>query len=255
MTLALDPIPVPLHVDESGTVRVSRTRVTLDTIITSLQIGETPERIVRGFPSVPLAAIYAVIAWYLRHHSEFDAHFQKRRRKALPGVRSGYLAPTTRPSARVYSPARRKWRPSRVHRLIADENLDEAIVDGTRLLLPDLDFVFAKDVGLLRTDDSLILAWAAANGCVLVTHDVNTMAGFAYDRIRSGLSMPGLVVIPRDLPIGRAVDELATFVACSHDDEWEGQVIFLSLRPPFPVRISLPSAPAPARGSASRCSA
>ncbi len=78
MTLTFEPIPVPLHMDDTGTVRVSRTRVTLDTIITAPHVGETPERIAAGFPSVPLSDIHAVIAWYLQHQPEVDAYLQKR---------------------------------------------------------------------------------------------------------------------------------------------------------------------------------
>ena len=114
-------------------------------------------------------------------------------------------------------------------RLIGDENLKEAIVELTLLRLPGLDFVLAKDAGLLETDDRIILEWAAASGRLVVTHDVNTMAGYAYERVRAGLRMPGVIEIADDLPIGRAVDELATFVACSNEGEWEGQVIFLPL--------------------------
>ncbi len=116
-----------------------------------------------------------------------------------------------------------------MERLITDENVDQAIVDGARLLLPGLDIVLAKDVGLLQTGDALILERTAANSRVIVTHDVNTMVGFAYDRIKSGLSMSGLVVIPTNLPIGRAIDELSTLIACSHADECEGRVVFLPL--------------------------
>ena len=82
MTLTFDPIPAPLHMDETGTVRVSGTRVTLDTIIVSYQVGEWPERIAAGFPSVPLADIYAVIAWYLQHQEEVDAYLKKRAEQA-----------------------------------------------------------------------------------------------------------------------------------------------------------------------------
>lgn len=41
--------------------------------------------------------------------------------------------------------------------------------------------------------------------------------------------MPGLVVVPQDLPIGAAVDDLVTLIECSRDEEWEGQVVYLPL--------------------------
>lgn len=105
-------------------------------------------------------------------------------------------------------------------RLIADENFDVRILRGVLHRIPGLDVVRAEDVGFRRTPDPIILEWAAAQGRLVVTHDVNTMAGFAYDRVRAGLRMPGVVEIADTLPISIAVDELATFVECSRDDEW-----------------------------------
>jgi uncharacterized protein (DUF433 family) len=78
MALTFEPIAIPLHCDESGTVRVSRTRVTLDTILTAYKAGESPERMAEAFPSVPLADIYATIAWYLEHREQVDSYLQKR---------------------------------------------------------------------------------------------------------------------------------------------------------------------------------
>jgi uncharacterized protein (DUF433 family) len=77
MPLTFEPIAVPLKLDETGTVRVSGTRVTLDTIISAYSAGESPERIAEGFPSVPLADIHATIAWYLEHREQVDGYLQK----------------------------------------------------------------------------------------------------------------------------------------------------------------------------------
>ncbi|MGE3600879.1 MAG: DUF5615 family PIN-like protein, partial [Dehalococcoidia bacterium] len=44
-------------------------------------------------------------------------------------------------------------------RLIADENVNKAIITGLRRLLPDI--VLATEIGLVQTDDRLILEWAA----------------------------------------------------------------------------------------------
>lgn len=114
-------------------------------------------------------------------------------------------------------------------RLIVDENVREAIPRGVPRRLPDANIVFASDVRLRRTPDPIILEWAAANGRLVATQDEGTMPGFAYERTARGLPMPGVVVIPEGLPIGVAVEELTMLVACSRDDEWEGQVIFLPL--------------------------
>lgn len=69
---------LPLKMDEQGTIHVSDTRVALDTLIDFYRQGETPEALHEGFPSIPLADIYAVIAYYLAHQSELDAYLSRR---------------------------------------------------------------------------------------------------------------------------------------------------------------------------------
>ena len=82
MSLVIDPIPVPLAADDSGVVRVAGTRVTLDTIVIAYQQGEPPEVIADQYPAVPLADIYAVINYYLRHRREVDDYLASRERQA-----------------------------------------------------------------------------------------------------------------------------------------------------------------------------
>jgi hypothetical protein len=114
--------------------------------------------------------------------------------------------------------------------LVADENFNNDIVRGVRRRTPTIDIVRVQDVGLLSADDPSILEWAAANGRVLLTHDVATMTRYAYERVRDGKPMPGIFEIGRHLPIGIAVEEIVLLAVCSHDGEWEGQVRYLPLR-------------------------
>ncbi|HVW27353.1 MAG TPA: DUF5615 family PIN-like protein [Polyangiaceae bacterium] len=81
--------------------------------------------------------------------------------------------------------------------LAADENLDNDIVRALRRRVPDVDIIRAQDAGLSGRDDPTILEWAASSERVLLTHDVSTMTRYALDRVRVGLQMPGLVVIPQ----------------------------------------------------------
>jgi uncharacterized protein (DUF433 family) len=71
-------IAVPMRVDEHGTIRVSGTRVTLDTVIARYRQGGTPETIHTAFDVLTLNDIYAVIAYYLAHHEELDAYLEQR---------------------------------------------------------------------------------------------------------------------------------------------------------------------------------
>jgi hypothetical protein len=60
-------------------------------------------------------------------------------------------------------------------RLVSDENFNGDIVRGLLLRQPALDLYRVQDVGLEEADDPTILAWAAANNRIVVTHDQATM--------------------------------------------------------------------------------
>lgn len=79
-----DPLTmtIPLQTDENGVIRVSGTRIPLDTVIARYHQGDTPERIHKGFDSLPLNDIYAVIAYYLSHCDELDAYLKRRKDEA-----------------------------------------------------------------------------------------------------------------------------------------------------------------------------
>ena len=48
MTLTIEPVPVPLRTDESGSVRVGESRVSLDVVIREFMNGADPESIVQN---------------------------------------------------------------------------------------------------------------------------------------------------------------------------------------------------------------
>lgn len=66
--------PPPLYVTDEGVVRVAGTRVSLDTVIGAFQNGCTAEQIAYKYPTLNLADVYAVIAYYLRHRQEVEAY-------------------------------------------------------------------------------------------------------------------------------------------------------------------------------------
>lgn len=73
---------VPLQTDEYGSIRVSGTRVTLDTLIGYYHQGESAEDLHESFPTVPLGDIHAVISFYLAHRDELDAYLKRRDEEA-----------------------------------------------------------------------------------------------------------------------------------------------------------------------------
>ncbi len=77
MSLSFKAQSLPLVMDASGAIRISKTRVTLETVITAYQAGYTPEEIVMQFPSLVLADIYSVISYYLHNQVEVESYLQQ----------------------------------------------------------------------------------------------------------------------------------------------------------------------------------
>ncbi|NJL66905.1 MAG: DUF5615 family PIN-like protein [Oscillatoriales cyanobacterium RU_3_3] len=113
--------------------------------------------------------------------------------------------------------------------LLSDENFNGDIVRGMFLRQPNLDLIRVQDVGLREVDDPAILAWAAMNGRILMTHDRATMPDFAYDRLVAGEPMAGVFVVNDRMPIRQAIDELILLIDCSEQEEWQGIVLYLPL--------------------------
>jgi hypothetical protein len=89
--------------------------------------------------------------------------------------------------------------------------------------------VRVQDSHVAGQDDPDVLAWAAAEGRLLLTHDISTMVAHATHRLERGEPMAGIVEVPANLPIGRAIDELELLVRVSDEREWSGQILFLPL--------------------------
>jgi predicted nuclease of predicted toxin-antitoxin system len=113
--------------------------------------------------------------------------------------------------------------------LVSDENFNGDIVRGLLLRHPALDLCRVQDVGLAEADDPTILAWAAANDRIVLTHDRSTMPDFAYARVVAIQPMPGVFVVPDRLSDCQAIEELLLVEACSEQAEWAGLVVYLPL--------------------------
>ncbi len=114
-------------------------------------------------------------------------------------------------------------------RLLADENLNRAIVTATARLEPSLAFLVATEIGLAGQSDEVVLDYAAKHSLVVVTHDVRTMIGFSRERITRGASMPGLFVVSQNASPRGIADSLAFISAVTTAEEWHGQIVFFPL--------------------------
>src|SRR5579862_1253851 len=93
-------------------------------------------------------------------------------------------------------------------KLATDENFDGDIWRGLLRRQPDLDIIRVQDTELTEEPDPIVLAWSAAEGRILLTHDRDTIPNFAYDRVRAGEPMPGVFLVSDRMPKGQAVEEL-----------------------------------------------
>ena len=82
MSITISAETLPLRIDADGIVRVGKTRVTLDTVVGAFLEGATAEEIAHRYPSVDLADVYSVIAYYLRHRPEVEEYLHRRRQEA-----------------------------------------------------------------------------------------------------------------------------------------------------------------------------
>jgi predicted nuclease of predicted toxin-antitoxin system len=92
-------------------------------------------------------------------------------------------------------------------RFQADADLNQIILYAVVRRAPALDFQTAAAAGLVGVRDPEVLALAARDGRVLVTHDQKTMPRHVAAFVATTTS-PGVLIIPQRLPIATAVEDL-----------------------------------------------
>lgn len=87
-TLAIEPEPVPLVKDQAGRFMLPGTRISLDVLVADCKRGKTPEAIHEAYETVPLADVYAIFSFYLRHRADIESYLGDRS-KSESRCRSG----------------------------------------------------------------------------------------------------------------------------------------------------------------------
>ncbi len=105
----------------------------------------------------------------------------------------------------------------------ADNDLRRAIVRGAVRREPLLSFRSAQAASLDGVPDPDVLALAAGEGRILVSHDFQTMPAH-FRRFTQFRRSPGVLLIRQDLPIGQAVESLVLIWEASEPDEWVNRV-------------------------------
>jgi hypothetical protein len=113
-------------------------------------------------------------------------------------------------------------------RSLADANFNQKIVAGLLLREPRIDFEFPQNVIPERMEDPQVLELSAARGRIIVTHDVRTMPDHFSDFL-ADQSCPGLILVPKKMPIGAAIEDLLLIWQVSEAAEWTNQMRRLPL--------------------------
>jgi predicted nuclease of predicted toxin-antitoxin system len=114
-------------------------------------------------------------------------------------------------------------------RLLIDQDLDQVILRGLLLRVPNLDVITAYQAGLSDAPDPDLLAWAADQARIVITHDRATMPFHASARIAFGQRVAGLIIVPRRLSVSQVIRDLEIIVSCSKAADWENVIKHLPL--------------------------
>ena len=93
-------------------------------------------------------------------------------------------------------------------KFLADEDLDARIADGLQSLEPTIDFLDLKAAGILRMSDPEVLALAAAEDRIVISHDRRTMTRHFLARVGRGEPSPGLFIVRQGQAIGEVIASL-----------------------------------------------
>ena len=114
-------------------------------------------------------------------------------------------------------------------RFAADENFNGRILKGIRTRLPDVDIVRVQDTTIYQAPDPELLEWAAQEERILLTHDVKTIPGYVYERVRAGLPVPGVIAVRESVSIGQILNELEVIMRVGAPEDFENIVRYVPL--------------------------
>ena len=112
---------------------------------------------------------------------------------------------------------------------LADENFNGRLLKGLIQRIPELDVIRVQDTELLGQPDPQILEWASEQNRILLTHDVETIIGFTYDRVKEGKSMPGVIEVRITSTLGETIDDLEILIRASTPEDFDNQVRYIPL--------------------------
>lgn len=108
-------------------------------------------------------------------------------------------------------------------RFLADANLNQHIASGVLLQVSEIDFQTSHDANLHGLPDDQVLALAAREGRILVTHDQRTMPAHFGEFIETNNS-PGVLIIRQRITTRRAIEALILVWMASEAEEYVNSI-------------------------------
>jgi hypothetical protein len=113
-------------------------------------------------------------------------------------------------------------------RFLADANFNRKIISGVLRREPRISFLSGAEVDLTGIPDLQVLALAASEGRLLLSHDVHTMPRAFAEFTITG-SSGGLLLISQSMPIGSVINGLLRIWEESTAEEWKNRIAWIPL--------------------------
>lgn len=110
----------------------------------------------------------------------------------------------------------------------ADADLNQIIVSAVIRRVIDIDFRTAPAANLAGLDDPDVLALAAQDQRILVSHDQSTMPHHFAAFIAKQTSA-GVLIVPQHRPLPQIVDDLILIWLATQAEEWINRIAYLPL--------------------------
>ena len=113
-------------------------------------------------------------------------------------------------------------------KFLADENFNSKIIAGLLRREPSVDIQSAKQSGILGQPDDAVLAVAAHEGRILVSHDRETLPA-RFSRFITDSRSAGVLIVSQSMAVRDAIEDILLVWAASESDEWLDRIGFLPI--------------------------
>ena len=116
-------------------------------------------------------------------------------------------------------------------RYLLDENLPRRVKNQLIFHEPSLEvqLVGENQVPSLGTTDPNILKWCEKNDYILVSRNRSTMPMHFKEHIEKGRHVPGILLIRKEILIGKLIEDLLLIWGASEPEEYRDQIVYLPL--------------------------